>query len=123
MSEAEEPRVPGNDPKFRGVVDIAIGVIRTQKGPLVKLDFNPTPIPWLAMGAENSRVIAEAIGRASYEARYGVAPQATGSVMAAEKLDILTTRCSLVLKNQMNAKVKPETIARQLIEIVMREVG
>lgn len=123
MSDVEEPRVPGNSPNFKGVVDIAIGVIRTQKGPLVQLEFNPAPIPWLAMGAENSRVIAEAIGRASYEARYGVAPQAQGSVIAQEKLDVLTTRCALVLRNQTDKKVKPETIARQLIEIVMREVG
>lgn len=113
----------------RGVTQIGIACIDKH----VVMKF-PQKMEYIAMKAENARFIAEAIGRAAYEAHYGkAAPDDMRSALlhdVREKLtdemrDKMIARFSMVMPSmleQLRGAKTPGRIAMELVDMFMVEV-
>lgn len=103
-----------------GKTSVAIGV---ENGRAV-LRF-PNPLTFAAFDPENARRVAEALGRAAYEARYGKPPPDGASVLAgevrsrvtAELRDRMVTRVALMLGSlRENHAVTNGRLAMELVD-------
>lgn len=110
----------------RGETQMGIACIQGK----VVLKF-PQPMEHVALGAENARFIAEAIGRAAYEAHYGKAPpddmrsalaQQIRDNITDELRDRMIARFTLVVPSMVNQSKTPGRIAMEMVDILLREV-
>lgn len=102
-------------------------------GGRVVLKF-PQPMEFVAMNADKARFIAEAMGRAAYEAHYGKAPpddmrsllaQDIRDKLTDELRDRLISRFAIVMPSmmeQLRGNKTPGRIAMELVDMFMVEV-
>jgi hypothetical protein len=81
------------------------------------------PVKWCDLDPETARQASEAMARAAYTARFGVAPAEGRSVIAESKRAQLVTRVALVLRQLQQRGREPIYTAQQLVDIVLSGVS
>ena len=89
----------------------------------VCLEFQK-PIKWAVFDPETARQIGMAIAKESYDLHVGKETDAMpAKIMKAEIEEKLLNRMTIVIKNMTNRGIKPGFIAKEILNIVMREVS
>lgn len=94
--------------------------IKDEKGMVLVGVFEESqPVRWVDLDPETARQAAEAMAKAAYTARFGMAPPAGKSVIAEDKRKRLANRVAVVIRQLQERGRTPKYTAMQVVDIVL----